>query len=200
MASKMAVDLLGERLRFMEGGVGAATELEALEEALMEVSQAIRAEGRSRLELLGMGTTVVAAWMRGGVAHVAHLGDSRAYLARGRKLERLTRDHSVVELLLRHGEITKAEAANHPARGRLSRFAGMEPLAHPDGVTVAVREGDRILLCTDGLWGMLADAKLRRIMLAGEDCATTCRALIEAGQEAGGADNLTAVVVEISGG
>jgi PPM family protein phosphatase len=196
VASQMAMDALRA---FAEQGVrqGANAELAALEDALLGASRAIRAEGRRRLELLGMGTTVAAVWLRGGHAHVAHLGDSRVYLARGRKLVRLTRDHSVVELLLQHGEISRADAARHPARGRLSRFAGMEPLSDPDGTTVDVRAGDRLLLCTDGLWGMVGDRQMRAILAERADAESACRALVDAGLAAGGADNLTAVVVDV---
>lgn len=176
---------------------GAPPILAMLEESVSEASWTIRAEGEKKIECLGMGTTVVVALVTSRHAHIAYMGDSRVYLLRSGELRLLTEDHSVVRALLRHGEISPQEAVDHPARGRLTRFVGMEPGADPSGKTIELQVGDRLLLCTDGLWGVMAEFKMRDILLSRDDCEVTCRDLIAAGNTAGGGDNLTAVVVDI---
>jgi protein phosphatase len=171
-----------------------------LEEAVMEASGAIRAEGEATLENLGMGAAVIAALVVGSHAHIAHMGDSRAYLFREGGLRQLTHDHSIVEALLRNGEISPQEAVDHPARGRLTRFAGMEPAIGPATQTVDLLAGDRLMLCTDGLWGLVGDRALAGILSCSDGCEATCRVLIAAGKAAGGEDNLTAVVVDVEEG
>lgn len=172
-----------------------------VEGAVVTASQAIRDEGAANIEYLGMGAAIVAALVAGGHVHIAHMGDSRAYLFRGGELRRLTEDHTIVGALLRHGEISPEEAVDHPARGRLTRFAGMEPVVEPSMRSVELTPGDRLLLCTDGLWGAVGVVQLKLIMAAGNNPEVTCRDLIAAGKQAGGQDNLTAVVCEcIQGG
>lgn len=168
-----------------------------LEGAAMAASKAIRDEGSAKMEFLGMGAAIVAALVAGGHVHIAHMGDSRAYLLRGGELRRLTDDHTIVGALLRHGEISPEEAIDHPARGRLTRFAGMEPATEPSMRSLALAAGDRLLLCTDGLWGAVRDVQLKAILAAGNDPEVTCSNLIAAGKQAGGNDNLTAVVCEL---
>lgn len=174
--------------------------LAGLEDAVMETSRAVRAEGEKWFECLGMGAAMVAVLLTGHHAHIVHMGDSRAYLLRGNGLRQLTQDHSIVEALLRHGEISPQEAIDHPARGRLTRFAGMEPAAEPAGQTIEVRSGDRFLVCTDGLWGTIENATIGDILSLRDDCAAICQALITAGKAAGGDDNLTALVVDVAEG
>ncbi|HAS82207.1 MAG TPA: serine/threonine-protein phosphatase [Verrucomicrobia bacterium] len=168
-----------------------------LAKALEELSHLIRDAGNRQVECKGMGTTVVAAVFTPRHLHLAHLGDSRAYLLRGDCMRRLTEDHSIVALLVRQGEITPQEAETHPARGRLSRFAGMEGDVPAATITIDLEAGDRFLLCTDGVWGELSDAKIREILMQGNTPEVTCGILIEAGKQAGGQDNLTSVVVDV---
>jgi serine/threonine protein phosphatase PrpC len=168
-----------------------------LEGAAMAASKAIQVEGLAKMEYLGMGAAIVAALVAGGHVHIAHMGDSRAYLLREDELRRLTDDHTIVGALLRHGEISPEEAVDHPARGRLTRFAGMEPTAEPSMRSVALEAGDRLVLCTDGLWGAVGDVEMGRILSRPVGCDAACRVLIDAGRAEGGEDNLTAVVVDV---
>lgn len=206
VASRRVVEILpGLVRRSLENLVAAKIDhssaiLAGLEDAVMETSRAVRAEGEKRFECLGMGAAIVAVLLTGHHAHIVHMGDSRAYLLRGNGLRQLTQDHSIVEALLRHGEISPQEAIDHPARGRLTRFAGMEPAAEPAGQTIEVRSGDRLLLCTDGLWGTTGNATIGGILSLPDDCAAICQALITAGKAAGGDDNLTALVVDVAEG
>ena len=168
-----------------------------LAKSLEEVSALILETGNSQRELKGMGTTVVAALVTSHHVHVAYMGDSRGYLLRGSGMQQLTEDHSLVALLLRHGEITQQEAEDHPARGRLSRFAGMSGEVTAATKTIALEAGDRVLLCTDGLWGTVCDVDIKKMLMRDEPPEDVCRNLIEAGKSAGGQDNLTAVIVDL---
>jgi serine/threonine protein phosphatase PrpC len=168
-----------------------------LANAIEELSHLIREAGNRQVECRGMGTTVVVALFTVRHLHIAHMGDSRAYLLRGDRMRQITEDHSIVSLLVRHGEITPQEAENHPAKGRLSRFAGMDGDVPSATITIDLEAGDRFLLCTDGVWGALSDAMIREILMQDNTPVVTCGNLIEAGKQAGGQDNLTAVVVDV---
>lgn len=167
----------------------------ALRDAIVEFSQRLQAESMGRAGLQGMGATVVVCLLRGSQAHLAHMGDSRIYLFRQERLMQLTEDHSVIGLLLRYGEITPEKARTHPARGRLSRYVGMEGAACPDVQTVQLQSGDRLLLCSDGLTNMVPDWKIVQILQANPEAKVACQALVDTANAAGGTDNITALVV-----
>ena len=143
-----------------------------------------------------MGATVVMALVQDDRAFIAHMGDSRAYLLRRGKLRPLTDDHSIVGILLRTGEIRPEEAEHHPARGQLSRYVGMEDEVYPDVRTVRLASGDRLLLCTDGLTGMVPDDTIMGLLAVSEEPQVACDHLVEAANAAGGKDNITAVIVD----
>ncbi|MCU0486443.1 MAG: protein phosphatase 2C domain-containing protein [Anaerolineales bacterium] len=167
-----------------------------LREIVQRFSQQLRDETAHKAGLKGMGATLDLLWLRQDQAHLVHMGDSRIYLGRGGQLRQLSEDHSVVALLVKHGDITLEEAAEHPARGKLSRFIGMEGEVYPDVFTLPVLPGDRLLLCTDGLWGMVPDAKMADLLRAHSQPQAACQALVEAANAQGGVDNITVVIVE----
>lgn len=166
-----------------------------LRDSILKLSQRLREESKGKAGLQGMGATVVVAWLRDTSAHIAYMGDSRIYLFRKKQMVQLTEDHSVVALLLRHGEITKEEAKDHPARGRLSRYVGMEGDVFSDVYTVSIHPGDRMLLCSDGLTGMVADRDIGKVLKEYEDPDKACKVLIDMANEAGGKDNITAIII-----
>ena len=145
-----------------------------LRESILEISREIRKTGEYDPGCKGMGTTVVAVWVRWPFAHIAHMGDSRAYLFRAGILTPLTADHSIVALLLRNGEISAEEAKNHPARGCLTRFVGMDGEVYPETQALRLETGDRLLLCTDGLWSAASDAEMQKL-LSSASCKTPGR-------------------------
>jgi len=167
-------------------------------DALIELSALVRQAGEARPHLSGLGATVVLVLLGARHALVAHLGDSRVYLLRGRGLERLTTDHTLVEALIAAGEITPMQAHTHPGGGRLTRYAGMAGEALPDTRLVELRARDRLLLCSDGLTGVLDDDQIRTILTRGFEPHATCDALIAAANEAGARDNITAIVIDLS--
>ena len=168
-----------------------------LRESILEVGREIRKTGADNPDLRGMGATIVAVWLRGPFTHVAHMGDSRAYLLRGGVLAPLTADHSIVALLKRNGEITEEEAQGHPAGGSLTRFVGMEGDVYPDTRSLRLDSGDRLLLCTDGMWSAVPDAELSAVLLNHPEPETACQELISLAKQQGGRDNITAVIVAI---
>ena len=171
-----------------------------LSDSVLELSRQIFELGRDSAEYRNLGATALVALVRGRRVHLASMGDSRAYLVREGEMSQLTHDHSLVGLLLERGEISAQEAADHPARGKLTRFVGMEAEVDPDVQTLQIRPGDRLLLCTDGLWGMVPDAQLKAILTEGNNPDITCRSLLVAGKQAGGQDNLTVVVCDLLDG
>lgn len=203
-AGALAAGIVVETLpRLLHQRIEASTNLAAPEscaplwESLSELSGRLRRESQGQMGLSGMGTTVVAVLIRGRQALIGHMGDSRAYLLRNEKLERLTRDHTVTQLLLEHGEITTSEALEHPAHGQLTRYVGMEGEALPEVRFLELLPEDRLLLCTDGLSGMLSDENLIAHLNRRSAPEEVCRNLIAASNEAGGKDNITALVIDV---
>lgn len=166
--------------------------------AIATVSTELRERTRNEPGLDGMGATVVLAIVRGNAALIAHLGDSRAYLFRRGHLTPLTSDHSITQLLIESGDITAEEARMHPSRGKLSRCVGMEGEPLPEVSIVDLRGGDKILLCTDGLTGMVSDESIERTLSSRARPERLCEQLFTQANEAGGLDNITALVVMAS--
>jgi protein phosphatase len=149
-----------------------------------------------------MGTTVVALRFGGArerpVAEVAHVGDSRAYLLRDGTLRPLTEDHSLVAELVRSGELTRDQAAEHPQKNLITRALGAEEEVDVDTAVLPVEAGDRILLCSDGLSDMLAEGRISEILASSPgDPEASARSLLSAALDAGGTDNVTVVVVDL---
>ncbi len=166
-----------------------------LRDRIVELSQSLQRESAGQAGMKGMGATVALALLRGSSAHLAHMGDSRIYLYRDGELTQLTQDHSITALLIASGDITPEEAQHHPARGKLSRFVGMEGVVYPDVQTIKLRAGDQLLVCSDGLSGPVSCGEIAAILSAHDDPARACQSLIAAANEAGGKDNITAIVI-----
>jgi protein phosphatase len=164
----------------------------ALRMANTRVLEAMRKDARLR----GMGTTVVAALADEQTVSVAHVGDSRAYLIRDGQLSRITNDHSWVFEQVQAGMLTEAEAEKHPLRNVITRALGGALQVTPDASEIDAKPGDVVLLCSDGLTGMVPESEILRIVTANDgDLEQACRQLIDAANERGGLDNVTAVLV-----
>jgi serine/threonine protein phosphatase PrpC len=164
----------------------------ALRMANTRVLEAMRKDARLR----GMGTTVVACMAENNTMSVAHVGDSRAYLIRGGQLSRITNDHSWVFEQVQAGMLTEAEAEKHPLRNVITRALGGALQVTPDASEIEALAGDVFLLCSDGLTGMVPESDIARIVTQSEgDLEKACQQLIDAANEHGGLDNVTAVLV-----
>jgi protein phosphatase len=172
---------------------------EALRMAIIELSQNIYIQSAGDGRVHGMGATIVACWIHERTALLAHMGDSRAYLLRKGALERLTEDHALADVLIQLGRLTKSEAKRHPAKNLLTRFVGMEGEVGPDVGVLALQEGDRVLLCSDGLTNMVADRPIARALWAEPSPGAVCDRLIAEAKASGGEDNVTAVVLDCGG-
>jgi len=146
--------------------------------------------------LLGMGCTMVACLILKSCLLLSHVGDARAYLWRGNILQRLTEDHTEVATLLSKGVLTEEESRFYPYRHRVDRALGLLPDPMADVQVLKARLGDRLLLCSDGLWSMLDDERLRIVLQeesAPQECVTR---LVDEANGAGGRDNITLVLIE----
>lgn len=163
---------------------------------IAEQSKQLQLEGTSETGFRGMGATLVIALLRKSRCFVANIGDSRAYRLRKGRLVQLTRDHSVVSELIEKGHIEPEEAADHDARGQITRYIGMEDKARSHVHSFALKKGDRLLLCTDGLTDMITDKEIAGILKAETDPQAACKSLIAAANKAGGHDNITSLVID----
>ncbi len=195
IASRMAVDLTIEAYRQSPPAWGAAKRLQrAVQRANIEIhNRAIVVP-----ELRRMGTTLIAAVVEGGMLSAAHVGDSRLYLARGGCLSQITKDHTAVAERVRMGLMSAARARNHPERSMLSRSLGRELIVSVDRLSMPLVQGDRVLLCSDGLYNVLEDGEIEHLLRPG-DAAATCKALIETANARGSGDNLTVAVFIMHG-
>ena len=204
VASRLAVDTIASCLN-AEGDagpeededVGLNARTRQLGEAVRQANRAILRRSQDDEAHAGMGTTVVGAWVDGGVVSVAHVGDSRAYLANASGFETLTSDHSLVEAQVQAGLIDREQSLKSEYQNILLRALGRDPAVHVDLAEVTVATGDRLLLCTDGLTRMVSDDQLAGALdrFRG-DPQSACDHLVEAANNGGGPDNITVIVVE----
>jgi protein phosphatase len=170
-----------------------------LRETIAAANRAIHELARADPSRAGMGTTLTAAIVDAAAEEVAigHVGDSRAYRLRGGKLEQLTRDHSLVEEMRRRGQLTDAQAEDHPQRSIITRALGPEPEVDPDVQTVPASPGDVFLICSDGLTTMLEEAKIAKLLAGATSMGAAVRALVDEANRAGGRDNITALAFQL---
>jgi protein phosphatase len=147
--------------------------------------------------LLGMGTTVVSLLVKGRIAAIAHVGDSRAYRVRGGQLELLTQDHTWVNEQVVAGYLSEEQARSHPLKNVVTRALGGESEVVVDVREVEVQPGDLFLLCSDGLTTMLTDEEIRSHVARTQPLESICRNLVEHANSKGGLDNITAVLVTV---
>lgn len=143
----------------------------------------------------GMGTTIVAVLADEESAVIAHIGDSRAYLLRDGEIEQLTEDHSLVNELLKSGQITREEAESHPRRNVLTRALGTEPSIQVDVRSIAWQTGDVLLLCSDGLSGYVDAKRLASLALGSGELAERAKCLVKEALESGSDDNVTVMLL-----
>ena len=194
-ASRLAVEAIGRH--FERDAAASVAPADRLAEAIRQANREVHAASRHDAELRGMGTTVVALLVDPEGAWVAHVGDSRAYLVRDDRLEALTEDHSVVAELMRRGLLTPDEAEVHPRRNEILRSVGVDETVEAELRRIELAPGDRIVLCSDGLCGVVSDEEILDLARDGS-AERAVAALIEAANAAGGPDNVTVQVVRVA--
>ncbi len=170
-----------------------------LRETIELANRRIHEIARADPSKAGMGTTITAAIVdpQGEEVGIGHVGDSRAYRLRRGKLERLTRDHSLVEEMRRKGQITDAQAEDHPQRSIITRALGPEPEVEVDVQTVPAAPGDVFLLCSDGLTTMIDESRITAVLADSASMQEAVRSLVDEANGAGGRDNITAMAFRL---
>lgn len=163
--------------------------------AIEAANELVRRKASEEADLEGMGTTVVAATCIGKYLQVANVGDSRLYVM-NKDIKQITRDHSLVEEMVRMGGLGKEEARNHPDKNIITRAVGANDTIEVDFFTVELEEGDHVLMCTDGLTNMLEDEEIRMILSGARDIVEGAQELVAAANAQGGQDNISVILLE----
>ena len=169
--------------------------VKVIRHAIEAANTEIRNRAQEDENLRGMGTTMVVATIVDQYAYVANVGDSRLYVIQD-GIHQITRDHSLVQEMVRMGEITAEEARNHPDKNIITRAVGVLPEVTADFFEISLKPGDEILMCSDGLTNMIEDDEIRHIVLGQRDIVEKAEKLIETANRNGGKDNITVVLIE----
>ena len=194
LASGLAAAALRDETSELTGGE------QRVDDLIQEANRRVYQRQSQDASASGMGTTMTVALVEDGRVAIGHVGDSRAYLIRERKLEQLTEDHSLVAELVRSGKLSPEEAERHPQRSVITRALGTDPDVDVDTFSIETKPGDLFLLCSDGLTSMVDDQTiLREVERNRADLPAAAKALVRAANKGGGEDNITVVFFEIAG-
>ena len=171
--------------------------VDVLREAILEANRIVFEKSQSYKELEGMGTTAVVAYVKDDTLLWAHVGDSRLYIYGDSQLRRMTNDHSMVQELVNAGTITEAEVIHHPKRNMLTRAIGVYDTVEVDTGMVEVHEGERILLCSDGLSGYIEESRIEEILSEESSESRVLEDLVQLVYDAGARDNVTIILGRI---
>ena len=167
-----------------------------LSEAIAYANRLLLSEAEADEKKAGMGTTIVAATLCGEKLYTANVGDSRLYVVNQSKIVQITRDHSLVEEMVRLGEMDKEDAREHPDKNIITRAIGVGTSVSADCFEAEVTRDDTILMCSDGLTNMIDDAEIKGIILGQRDIVEVAEKLVETANLNGGKDNITVVLIE----
>lgn len=191
-ASRLCIDSMVSMVK----GSDSKTPVTIFEEAVAYANQTVYHAAQKKQEYEGMGTTMVACTLQGDTLYVANIGDSRLYLLQ-KGIQQITTDHSLVEEMVKIGNITESEARVHPQKNIITRALGIDEEVQADYFEVRVQPSDIVLLCSDGLTNMVEDDEIEYIIHHSESLEEAGNALIEKANANGGSDNITAVLVQI---
>lgn len=198
VASRLAADAFcGEVRRNIRSELLVEDVKRIMTDAIALANQAVYEHAQLSDDYTGMGTTLVAAFVCGKTVIVANVGDSRAYLMTSGGIRQITVDHSVVQMMLRRGEISREQARTHPVKNLITRAIGTEQRVVCDIFTLPVERGDYILLCSDGLSNLVTDQEILFEVEHCTDKAKCCRNLIDVAKNRGAPDNVTCVLAAI---
>jgi protein phosphatase len=194
VASRLAVETIERELTEVPSNP------EALAKLIRDANGAIWNKAQSDTSLRGMGTTCTLVFLDGTTAHLAHVGDSRAYLFRDGELSQLTEDHTLVGRMVKEGRLKPEEAEHHPQRSIITRALGVDEDVDVDLLSIEVKEGDRLLICSDGLTGMVGKQEIARVLATESQPQGAADRLVELANQAGGEDNITVLILDIKEG
>ena len=194
VASATAIEVIQERTGDLH-----ADDPQTLAAMVKEANRAIWSKAGDDPALRGMGTTCTLVLLDAPTAQIAHVGDSRAYLFHDGELNQVTEDHTLVGRMVREGRLQPEEAEHHPQRSIITRALGVDEEVEVDLLTLELTEGDRLLLCSDGLSSMLAHESIAQTLSETDDAQSAAELLIDRANEAGGEDNITVVVIDVGG-
>lgn len=169
--------------------------VEIINRAICTANEKLIQKAEENEDMTGMGTTVVVVTVFGTTVYVANVGDSRMYVI-GKEITQITKDHSLVEEMVRMGEIAKDAAKDHPDKNIITRAIGAAKEVTADFFQIEVETGDYILMCSDGLTNMVEDVDIKNIVKGQRDVAERVEKLVEAANNNGGLDNITVVIIE----
>lgn len=202
----LASEYVGKSMpELMRIGASEFSEHKSIERAAKAFCDTVRMMSDSLFEAgntekrFAYGATFCGVWLLGDRAVFVNLGDSRGYLLSRYKKQpiQITEDQNIAGILVKQGELTREAAKDHPASSHLTAFVGMKPPAEPEAFAVEVHPGDRILLCSDGLYGMVEEQELAKLMRVSRSPERVCQRLVERANENGGRDNISAAYIRI---
>lgn len=197
VASKMAVEFAGDYIQQFPGSFCREESIPtAIQEVMEKANISVYSRSKEHEANSGMGTTFIIAVVCEKKLFIGHVGDSRVYLIRESRIERVTTDHSFIEELIRNGSLTREEAENHPGRNVITRALGCSEDMQIDIYSCDMMEKDSFLLCTDGLTNMLCEDEIKEIIERFDEPGLICSELVRRANENGGEDNITVIVIK----
>lgn len=198
IASKMAVEIFSEEVRrTARSGMKPEKIDQMLKDALEMANKAVFEQSQLSEEYKGMGTTLVAAFFQKEQVTVVNVGDSRAYLFNAEGVKNITTDHSLVELMVQRGELTRETAKNHPGKNLITRAVGTESTVECDVYHLGLSKGDSVLLCSDGLSNIMSDQEILFEVVHGVNKNDCCQRLLKIANYRGSPDNVTVALVAV---
>ncbi|NLJ97083.1 MAG: Stp1/IreP family PP2C-type Ser/Thr phosphatase [Clostridiales bacterium] len=168
-----------------------------IEEAIKDTNDKLYEKSKEQKDLEGMGTTFVVATILDNVMYVANIGDSRLYVI-SKEIKQITEDHSLVQAMVKTGELNKDEAKEHPNKNIITRALGVNETVEPDFFEVELKEGDIVLMCSDGLTNMLEDDEIERVVRENaDDLPTATETLVRLANQNGGKDNIAVIIIKV---
>ncbi|MBP1754361.1 MAG: hypothetical protein H6Q59_759 [Firmicutes bacterium] len=191
-ASRYCVEFFKQKIEASEND----SPIASIEAAISETNEALRSKAQEQTELEGMGTTLVIATIFDKEMYVANVGDSRLYVI-GKEIKQVTEDHSLVEAMVKTGELNRNEARVHPNKNIITRAIGANENVEPDFFEVNLEEGDTVLMCSDGLTNMLEDETIERIIRENENPEEAAETLVKCANQNGGKDNIAIIIIKV---
>ncbi|NLK99704.1 MAG: Stp1/IreP family PP2C-type Ser/Thr phosphatase [Clostridiales bacterium] len=192
-ASRFCVEFITENIRNSD----IESPIALIEEAIKDTNKQLYEKSKQQIDYEGMGTTLVVATIYDNDMYVANIGDSRLYVI-GKEIRQITEDHSLVQAMVKTGELDRDEAKAHPNKNIITRALGTNETAQPDFFEVELAEDDIVLMCSDGLTNMLNDETIEQIIKENaDDPKIAAETLVKQANENGGKDNITVIIVKV---